>query len=129
MRKKHTQMNPRRKERLWERLYHMDGFGLADYLNEFIRVVGAQWRATQHGEYVFLEGVDGEIIRFGRWDLWRENVSYYFEGMCAATPYLRDEIFCDVFVFKLCRMMLSTQFNRLPVDFREPPRARWLLFC
>ena len=48
MKHSHRQMNPERKERLWERLYFMDGFGLSDYLNDFIRMPGAHWRATQH---------------------------------------------------------------------------------
>ncbi len=129
MKNRTRKMSPKRKEKLWDRLYHMDGFGIADYLNEFFQIPGAHWRATQHGEYAFLAGAHGEIIRFDRLDLWRENVSYYFDGMCDATPCLRDETFCDVFVFKVCRIMLSRLLNNEAVLVNEPPHARRLLFC
>ncbi len=122
-------MNPERKERLWERLYFMNGFGLSDYLNDFIRLPGAHWRATQHGEYAFLEGEHGELFRFDRWDQWRENITYYFDGLCDAAPCLPDETFCDVMVFKVCRMMLDRMLDSEFVCVHESPEAHRLLFC
>lgn len=122
-------MNPERKQQLWERLYFMNGFGLSDYLNDFIRIPGAHWRATQHGEYAFLQGDSGEIFRFDQWSRWRAGVTDYFDAMCDTVPGMRDETFCDVFVFKLCRILLAPLLDHDEVVVHEPSQSRKLLFC
>jgi hypothetical protein len=116
---------------LWEEVYHMNGIGLADYLNDWqlypdilyidTDITSKEWRGSQHGESVYLRVTSGYSISnletFNRWDLWRENVSIYFDGFIREAFNLDVPIdkLAPVFVFKIVRVSLG-----LTADV-EPP--------
>jgi len=71
------------KEQFWDKVYNMDGRSLAYHLHEF---TGLEVHATRYGEEVWYESDEFYIFtwRWGRWDKWRENVSYYFSAFFGA---------------------------------------------
>ncbi len=64
----------------WEILYKANGISVADWLNDFFPLPDGEWRSTRYGEAIWIKWDEyGETTHlFSRWDLWRQEVSYYF---------------------------------------------------
>lgn len=123
-------MHRDRETRLWERIYNLDGHGLSDYLNDFFRIKNACWKSTQHGEKVYLIDNDGNtFFSWGEWHKWREEVSYYFSGMCDAAYRLNDENWMNVFVYKLSNIMFQKFIESASFEIHAPKNAGKYLFC
>lgn len=109
-------------EHLYNELYHMDGLGLSDYLNDWIkdgRSLLDDFKgkllivSSQHGEKVFIRGQRyefGAVDLFNRWDLWRQEVAYYFDAFIKEQETLKNgfediETIKEYFIFKMCCIM------------------------
>ncbi len=106
-------MSDERRGALWDRLYNMDGIGLADYMNQLYPFTDSsmQWRGSQHGESLFVWCSDGIAFSWSSWHIWREKVSYFFDGFCDAIGEVDDERFCDIAVFYLARILFAKVFE------------------
>lgn len=124
-------MRPERRDRLWSRLYNLDAYGLSDFLNGFTPDKAAKWTVGKYNgwDVLYLNINDSSVFMFDRFDLWRENVSYYMGGMCDVAARYRDEKFCDIFVYKLWTVMFP-QFNEEDsvVKLVGPKEAKEFLF-
>ena len=81
------------KEHLYRELYNMKGFGVSDYLNDWwdgthrpdpeIYNGELEIKPSLHGWKIFIFGDRyeyGTAHVFNRWDKWRVEVDYYFNG-------------------------------------------------
>lgn len=88
-------------DKVWERVYNLDGIGLADYLNGFANTQN-EFHSTQHGEKVYFE----EEFSFWDWSSWskfREQVTYYFAGLMDEIESNKIEMtedqICEILVY------------------------------
>jgi hypothetical protein len=129
-------------DHIYEELYEMDGFGLADYLNDWaadikipddmvVTDVTFEFKASQNGEKVWLqvkdEGYPIEPIDiFDRWDLWRQEVSHYFNSYTNEMEFTNEETFKEVFVWKIA-CVLDIVYDQW-VTFEAPEQSDKILF-
>jgi hypothetical protein len=103
---------------LYKELYEMDGRGLADYLNDWASLpeppAPFEWidesleiDSSNHGETVFIKGETMNTDLFKRWDLWRHEVSYYFDDFMVESRGWFDTIedLKEYFVFRICSVL------------------------
>jgi hypothetical protein len=130
-------------DRIYEELYELDGFGLADYLNDWaadieipddmtVTDVTFKFKASQHGRMVWLQVEDegypvADIDIFDRWDLWRKEVSYYFSDFINEQNLKDEETIKEVFVWKIA-CVLDIVYDQW-VKFEMPEGADTLLFA
>ena len=113
-------------DHLYEELYEMDGFGLADYLNDWA-AMGYIFKPSQHGEKVLLDNGEAWYTPiFDRWDLWRREVSYYFNSYCNEMEFTDEDTFKEVFVWKIATVLGIT--NDSWVTFNAPEQSDKILF-
>jgi hypothetical protein len=126
-------------DRLFEAVYYLDGRAVAEYASGFfVPKQECHWRSTRYGEELWFEGYDvnGDLVRikvFDRWNKWRENVTYYYDGLAEAFPDVPIDQLVEVLVFALCKILF---FDRLKkelegyVDFevRTPALYNKVLF-
>jgi hypothetical protein len=103
-------------EHLYKELYEMDGRGLSDYLNDWTSPIeewvdlGIEINCTLHGEKVFIQGDHyeyGTVDIFDRWDIWRREVAYYFDGFIRESENLfdNDDDMREYFTWKICNVL------------------------
>lgn len=114
---------------IWDVVYHMDGRGLSDYLNDFHNT--EKYDSSQYGERVWTE--DG--FKFDAWSKWAEEVSYYFNGLFDAVAEFEestednhmifdDEDIIDILVFGVCKSLhLVNDAKNTPKNYDK------FLFC
>lgn len=114
-------MNEDEEYQLFRRVCDMTGHGLSDYLQDFFDDDGL--RASQHGESVYYR-IDGATLTvFDDWSRWRQEISYYFDGLLAEWQEqfgsVGEEEFVEVLVFKVARIL--GVFDSVPGDVVDVP--------
>lgn len=126
---------------MYERVYKMDGRGLSDYLNDWITnnefelddgsYDKLKVSCTRFGEKVFVQGdfyEFGTADIFDRWDLWRSEVAYYFDGFIENFESDDEEELVEVFVWKICAVLGIIDDLSHYVSLKAPERVDEILF-
>ena len=103
-------MSDEQRDALWDRLYNMNGLGLADYMNQLYPFTdpSMRWRGSRDGEELLAWCSHGIAFSWNSWHIWREKISYYFDDICDALGEgVDDERFCDITIFYLVRVVFS----------------------
>jgi hypothetical protein len=126
---------------IYERVYKMDGRGLSDYLNDWITnnefelddgsYIELKVSCTRYGEKVFVQGdyyAFGTEDIFNRWDLWRAEVAYYFDGFMENFESDDEEELIEVFVWKICTTLGIIEDLDYYVTLKSPERVDEIFF-
>lgn len=112
-------------DNVWECAYNLNGFGLADYLNEFSQ--SDIFHSTQHGEKVYITNGPS----WSEWSSFMHKVSYYFDGLVEAvknaTFEISEEEVISILVYVCC--VNSNVFSAYEVFFFNPEKYNNFLFC
>lgn len=132
---------------LYKEVYYMNGLGLRDFLQDWTkdRVVTLddfdgklRVDATLFGEKVLVSGEHyefGTATIFDRWDLWRCEVAYYFDGFINESESFEQfddiEKMREYFVWKICNTMgiVERLGEYLKVNTPEIAQNDPLFFC
>jgi hypothetical protein len=106
----------------WDVVYHMDGHGLSDWLNDFNKT--NKYHGSQHGERVWTE--DG--FEFDKWSDWCWNCSYYFNGLIDSIEQTRIRPTEDDVIALLVHGICSA-LGLLKDNARKPKYRERFLFC
>lgn len=118
-------------DHMYFELYHMDGCGLADYINEWVK--DAEWEvvSTHRGSSVSVKirDVTSEEVIFEEWSEWMHYTANYFDvfieawrrGVYDSMNITNEDQLKELFVWSACIAMLIVYKIRAYTNLIEAP--------